>query len=85
MHTKLGMNGIKFKCTKATHKETHEKLDGIDLEGYASHLSTQTHSTRPKYAGDVQGQPPFISALSEVVVVSEVSKIVRLTYGARWQ
>jgi hypothetical protein len=88
MHTKLGMNGTKFKCTKVTHKETHEKLDGVDLEGYASHLSTQAHSTRPKYAGDVQGQPPFISALSGVVVVSKVSKFVRLprlTYGAPWQ
>ena len=78
MHTKLGMNGTKFGCTRTTHKNTHEKLDGIDLEGYASHLSNQTYSTRPKYAGDVQGQSPFLNALSDVVVVSKVSKFVRL-------
>jgi hypothetical protein len=89
MHTKLGINGTKFGCTKVTHKNVHEKLDGIDLEGYASHLSNQTHSTRPKYAGDILGQSSVFSALSDVVVVSKVSKFVRLatlvTYGAQWQ
>jgi hypothetical protein len=88
MHTKLGMNGTKFWCAKVTHKNTHEKLDGIHLEGYASHLSNQTYSTRLKYAGDVQCQPPFISALSDVVIVSKVSTFVRMptiTYGAQWQ
>jgi len=84
----LGMNVTESGSTKVTHKNTHQKLDGIDLEGYASHLSNQIHSTRPKYAGDVQGQLPFLSALSEVVVVNKVSKFVwlpTLTYGARWQ
>jgi hypothetical protein len=72
---------------KATHKNTHEKLHGIDLESYASYLSDQTHPTRPKCAGDVQGQS-FLSKLSGVVVVSKVPKFVRLpteTYGAQWQ
>jgi len=85
------MNGTKFGCTKVTHKNTHEKLDGVDLEGYASHVSNQTHFTRLKYAGDVLDQAPFtfLSAISDVVVVvSKVSKFVRmptLTYGAQWQ
>ncbi len=78
MRTKLGMNGTKFGCTEFTHKKTHEKLDGIDLECYASHLSNQAHFTIPKYAGDVQGQSPFLNALSDVVIVSRESKFVRL-------
>jgi hypothetical protein len=88
MHTKLGINGTKFGCTEVTHKNTHDIFDGIDLEGYAYHLSNQTHSARPKYAGDVQGQFPVFSAVSDVIVVSKVSKFVRLptqTYGAQWQ
>jgi len=88
MHTRLGIRGTMFGCTKVTHKQLHEKLDGIDLESYASHLSNQTHSTRPKYAGDVQDQSPFFSMLSNVVVRSKVPKFVRLltlTYEAQWQ
>ena len=64
MHTKLAKNGTKFVGTKVTHKKSHEKLDGIDLKSYASHLSNRT---RPmKNTGDIQGQSPVISALSEV-------------------
>ena len=80
---KLEINGTKFGCT---HKKTHEKLDSIDLEGYVSHLSNQTHSARPKYAENVRG--PFSAVSGGVVVVSNVSKFVRLltlTYGAQWQ
>jgi hypothetical protein len=88
MHTKLGIDGTKFGCTHVTHKNTHDVLDSIDLEGCAYHLSNQTHSARPKYAGDVLGQSPLFSAFSGEVVVSKVSRFVRLptlTYGAQWQ
>ena len=67
----------KFGCTKVTHKDAHEKLDSIDLEGYASRLSNQAHSTRRKYARDVRGKPSP-NTFTDVVVVSKVSKFVRL-------
>ena len=73
MHRKLGTDGTKFGCTKVTHKKTHEELDGIDLEGYESHLSNQARS---KYAGDVHGQPPFLNAVSGIVVVSKISNVL---------
>jgi hypothetical protein len=75
---------------KSRTKMTHEELDGIDLEGYASHLSNQTHFHKAKVCRKTyRANPQFLSALSDVVVVSKVSKFVRLptlvTYGAQWQ
>ena len=86
MHTKLDTNGTKFGSIKSTHKHTHEKLDGIDLKGYVSHLSNLVHSTRQKCVRDVRVQLSSINAFSDVVAVSKVPRFVQLptlTYGAQ--
>jgi len=80
------MTWDKIRVDKVTHENIHEKLDGIKIEGYTSHLSDPARLTRPMYAGNVRVQSPLISALSDVVVVSKPSKLVRLlvmTYGAQ--
>ena len=73
----------KFGYTEVAHKNAHEKLGGIDLESYTYHLSNQTHSARPKYAGDVHCHFPFLSAFSGVVFVSKASKFVGLHANLR--
>ena len=56
---KLDMNGTKFECTKVTHKDTHEKLDGIHLEGYAYYLSNQTQFHMAKVCRKRTGPIPI--------------------------